>query len=125
MRLVVALAARRLAAATCHRAGGPALTQQLWRRYSTQALFHPTAVIGGGATIGEGVSIGPFCIVSDSATIGPHCELGPSVHIMGDTTLGARCVIRSHAVIGAEVRERERCVRILIPSCVKMFFFSI
>ena len=106
MRLVVALAARRLAAATCHRAGGPALTQQLWRRYSTQALFHPTAVIGGGATIGEGVSIGPFCIVSDSATIGPHCELGPSVHILGDTTLGARCVIRSHAVIGAEVSER-------------------
>jgi hypothetical protein len=76
----------------------PTRTQQ--QRYSS----HPTAFVGGGAKIGEGVSIGPFCVVSDGATIGPHCELGASVHVLGSTVLGHSCVIRSHAVIGAEVR---------------------
>ena len=106
MRVLAALVARRFAAASSH--GSLPQTSLQFRvvyRYYSQQLHHPTAVIGTGAKIGEGVRIGPFCVVSERANIGPHCELGPGVHVLGDTTLGARCVIRSHAVIGAEVRE--------------------
>lgn len=132
---VVALAVRRLAAGACTRprGGGPwrraALAQQ-FTHYSTQ-LFHPTAVIGDGATIAEGVKIGPFCVVSDGAVIGADCELGPGAHVLGNTTLGDRCVIRSHAVVGAEVRAchishkmRSLSNRTIIFDCFCYFFFS-
>ena len=107
MRVLAALVARRIAAASLY----PQAARQIFR-YASQH-YHPTAIIGTGAKIGEGVRIGPFCVISERAEIGPHCELGPGVHILGDTTLGAHCVLRSHAVIGAEVREiGDTCTRV-------------
>ncbi len=45
-------------------------------------MIHPSSVIAPGAVIGEGVDIGPFCVVHDDVVIGPgttieaHCEIG-------------------------------------------------
>ena len=117
MRVVVALIARRCASnGSCPQA----LHRQFVRHHSTvHALRHPTAIVGEGAKIGEGVSMGPFVVVSNRATIGAHCELGPGAHILGDTTLGDRCVIRSHAVIGAEVRSEAPQVSFIVYYCTQ------
>lgn len=47
------------------------------------AQIHPSSVISPDAELGEGVVIGPFCVVE------------------GDAKIGARTVLRSHVVIGA------------------------
>lgn len=73
---------------------------------AARPYHHPAAEIDHGASIGAGVSIGPFCVVSSRAVIGPNCELGPGVHVLGNTTLGAGCVLHSHAVIGADTEVR-------------------
>lgn len=60
----------------------------------------PTARIEDGAVIGDGVSIGPYCIVGVNVTIGPDCKLVAHVHIDGQTTLGAGCTVYPFASLG-------------------------
>ena len=89
-------------------------------RYSTPTgaprplPWHPTAVVGEGARIAPGVRLGPFCVVSGGATLGADCDIGAGAHVLGATTLGAGCVLRSHAVVGAEVS----AARSLTPASV-------
>ena len=42
--------------------------------------IHPTAVIGEGAKLGEGVSIGPCCVIGDGAQIGAASAVGDGAH---------------------------------------------
>jgi UDP-N-acetylglucosamine acyltransferase len=60
----------------------------------------PTARIEDGAVIGDGVSIGPYCIVGSNVTIGPDCKLHAHVNIGGHTTLGAGCTVFPFASLG-------------------------
>jgi UDP-3-O-[3-hydroxymyristoyl] glucosamine N-acyltransferase len=80
----------------------------------------PTAVIGEGVTIGEGVSIGAYAVVGDRCSIGRNTIIGahtvllhdvsvgddtvlfPSVTCYDGTTIGNRVVIHSGSVIGAD-----------------------
>lgn len=69
-------------------------------------LIHPTACISAEATLGEGVEIGPFCIIhanvilGSRVKVGSHCELGlPTA--LGDGSplvVGDGSLIRSHSV---------------------------
>jgi len=49
----------------------------------------PTARVAGGAVLGAGVKIGPYCIVGPHVTIGAGTVLEAHVVVDGDTTLGA------------------------------------
>lgn len=60
----------------------------------------PTARIEDGAVIGDGVSIGPYCIVGSNVTIGPDCKLHAHVNVSGHTTLGAGCTVFPFASLG-------------------------
>jgi UDP-3-O-[3-hydroxymyristoyl] glucosamine N-acyltransferase len=82
--------------------------------------LHPSAVIATGATIGEGVSVGPCSVIGEGArvgggtSIGPGCAIGSNVQVGSSCTLyanvtiydgvriGDRAVIHSGAVIGAD-----------------------
>jgi UDP-3-O-[3-hydroxymyristoyl] glucosamine N-acyltransferase len=82
--------------------------------------IHPSAVIGEGVNLGEGVGIDAFvrieegCVigagtvlysgvqVGQGATLGPDCLLYANATLYDRTVLGARCVIHSGAVIGAD-----------------------
>ena len=44
-----------------------------WERWPN--VIHPTAVISDKASIGENVTIGPFCVIDDDVTIGDGCVL--------------------------------------------------
>lgn len=62
--------------------------------------IHPTAIIEDGATLGDGVKIGPWCRVSGMATLGDGVELKSHVVIDGRTTIGARTVVYPFAMLG-------------------------
>jgi NDP-sugar pyrophosphorylase family protein len=38
--------------------------------------------------IGEGASIGPYCIIGPEVVIGPDCRLIGHVHVTAQTTIG-------------------------------------
>jgi UDP-3-O-[3-hydroxymyristoyl] glucosamine N-acyltransferase len=82
--------------------------------------IHPTAVIGEGAQLGVGVSIGPGAVVGEwvriaaasrieaGAVIGDHswigadCRIYPKVVVYEGTVIGDRVVVHAGAVLGAD-----------------------
>ncbi len=80
----------------------------------------PTAVIGEGVTMGEGVSIGAYAVIGDRCSIGSNAVIAPHVVLLHDvsvgddtvlfpsvtcydgTVIGKRVVIHSGSVIGAD-----------------------
>jgi UDP-3-O-[3-hydroxymyristoyl] glucosamine N-acyltransferase len=80
----------------------------------TQTTIHPTARIGGnatihpGVTIDEDVTIGRNAVLYPGCYIGPRCKLGddvllyPNVVLYDDTVLGNRVTIHSNTVVGED-----------------------
>jgi UDP-3-O-[3-hydroxymyristoyl] glucosamine N-acyltransferase len=60
------------------------------------AGVHPSAVVGAGATVGEGCWIGAQAVIEDGASIGAGCFIGP------------HCLVRRGAVVGAGSRLEAR-----------------
>lgn len=67
--------------------------------------IHPTAIIDGGAELGEGVSVGPYSIVGPGVRIGAGTRLGPHVLVERDTTVGENCVLHKGAVLGTDPQD--------------------
>ena len=81
---------------------------------------HASAVIGEGAVLGEGVSVGACAVVGENAAIGAgtrieagavigagvrigeECRIHPRVVIYAGTTLGNRVVLHAGVVLGAD-----------------------
>jgi len=61
---------------------------------------HPTAVIDPRARIGEGVSIGPFCVIEGDVEIGDRCRLASRVVVKNRTILGPDNTVEEGAVLG-------------------------
>jgi UDP-N-acetylglucosamine acyltransferase len=67
--------------------------------------------------IGEGVSIGPYCIVGPHAVIGEGCRLIAHVHVAGHTSIGPRTKLYPFASVGTppqSVKYRGGATRLLI-----------
>jgi UDP-3-O-[3-hydroxymyristoyl] glucosamine N-acyltransferase len=96
------------------------LLQQIHPEPAFQPGIHPTAVLGKGVRIGEGVSIGPYAVLdadTDAGAgvrIGAHCQVGhgcklgagvvlhPHVTLYPKTQIGDRSIIHSGARIGCD-----------------------
>ena len=63
-------------------------------------MIDPTAHIEQGAIIGEGVSIGAYCVAGAGVSVGPECRLLSHVHVMGQTSIGAEYTIYPFASLG-------------------------
>ena len=109
--VIVASALREaaLACGACIVADDPYLyfarATQLWKRAHARAegpAIHPSAVIDPEAVLGEGVRVGPHCVVERGARIGAGTVLKARVHVAEDCTIGARCVLHPGVVIGAD-----------------------
>lgn len=74
---------------------------------------HPSAVIHAGAKLGEGVEVGPFCVIGDEVEIGAGTRIDSHVVIHGPTRIGRDNRIHSFAAIGGEPQDKkfrgERC----------------
>jgi len=62
---------------------------------------HPSAVVVQQELIGEGTSIGPFCVIAPNVRIGRNCQILPHVTIYPGVTLGENCIVQSGAVLGS------------------------
>jgi UDP-3-O-[3-hydroxymyristoyl] glucosamine N-acyltransferase len=80
-----------------------ARVSQLFNPLTTQPPgVHPSAVLGRNVKLGEGVSIGPGCVVGDDVAIGAGSCLYPRVVVYHGCTLGERVILHSGVVIGAD-----------------------
>ncbi len=52
------------------------------------ARIHPTAVVDPGADLGDGVEIGPYCVVGAGVVLGPACWLQHHVTVLGPSVIG-------------------------------------
>lgn len=68
------------------------------------ATIHPTAVVDSQAELGQGVVIGPYCIVEAGAVIGDGCRLEARAMVKGRTTLGQNNEIGEGSVIGGKAQ---------------------
>lgn len=64
------------------------------------SLIHPTAIIEEGAKLGDGVKIGPYCVIGKDVEIGDGCELMSHVVVTGYTRMGARNRVFPFSSIG-------------------------
>lgn len=69
------------------------------------AEIHATAVVDPGASLGEGVTIGPYSVIGPRVTIGDGATLGAHVVIERDTTIGSQCRVHSGAVLGGDPQD--------------------
>ncbi len=64
------------------------------------AKVHPTAIVEDGATLGDGVEIGPFCVIGSRSVLAEGVRILSHVVLAGQTTIGARTIVHPHAVLG-------------------------
>ena len=70
-------------------------------------MIHPTAVISESATIGENVTIGPFCVIDDNVTIGDGCILKSHVVVRGTTRIGKNNKFFQFSSIGEDCQDKK------------------
>ncbi len=62
--------------------------------------IHPSAIVDKTVELGDGVTIGPYCIIQGRVVIGSHTQIHSHVVIKEFTTIGVRCRIFQFAVLG-------------------------
>ncbi|MFC7332073.1 acyl-ACP--UDP-N-acetylglucosamine O-acyltransferase [Rhodocista pekingensis] len=62
--------------------------------------IHPTAVVDPAARLGEGVFIGPFCVVGPAVELGDRVTLHSHVVVEGRTRIGEGTVVFPFASLG-------------------------
>jgi UDP-N-acetylglucosamine acyltransferase len=65
-------------------------------------LIAPTARVDPQAKIGDGVSIGEYCVIERDVVIGAGCRLEPYVYVKRWTTLGEANEISAGTVLGTD-----------------------
>lgn len=67
--------------------------------------IHSLACVDHRAQLGEGIEIGPFCVIGPHVKIGNGCRLANNVTVIGHTTIGERNRFFSNCVIGGEPQD--------------------
>jgi len=67
--------------------------------------IHPTAVVDGGASVGNDVEIGPYSVVGPGVKIGGGTVVMSHVVLDGNTTIGAGCRVFPFASIGTQCQD--------------------
>ncbi|MDP8222027.1 MAG: acyl-ACP--UDP-N-acetylglucosamine O-acyltransferase [Candidatus Lernaella stagnicola] len=66
------------------------------------ALIHPTAIIDPKAELGEGVQVGPFCVIEADTVVGAGSRLESHAVIRRWTTVGQNNVVKAGTVLGGD-----------------------
>ncbi len=67
--------------------------------------IHPTAIVEDGATLGENIAIGPFCLVGGQVILGDGVELVSHAVVTGRTTIGRGTRIFPFASVGHQPQD--------------------
>lgn len=71
----------------------------------SSASIHPTAIVASGARLGNGVRIGPFCIVGENVVLHDDVELISHVTVEGRTEIGPGTRIFPFASVGHQPQD--------------------
>jgi len=69
------------------------------------ARVHPSAVVEGGATLADDVSIGPFCHIGPQVVLEAGVSIVSHVAVHGNTRIGARTKVFPFASIGHQPQD--------------------
>lgn len=72
--------------------------------------IHPTALLGEGSVVGDGVRIEPYAVVGRGARIGDRVRIGAHTVVGEGSVVGADTVLHPHVVLAPAVEVGERCV---------------
>ena len=67
--------------------------------------IHPTAIIDPAAHLGEGVEIGPYCLIGPDVTLGDRCQLHSHVVMAGPAVIGADNIFYPFGCIGQRTQD--------------------
>lgn len=67
--------------------------------------IHPTAIVDSRARLGQGVRVGPFCLIGPDVEIGDGCELISHAVVVGRTRMGRKNRVFPFASIGHEPQD--------------------
>lgn len=67
--------------------------------------IHPSAIVDAAARLGDGVVVGPYCVIGAGVTLGDRCRLGNHVTITGPTEIGADNEFFPYASIGQRTQD--------------------
>jgi UDP-3-O-[3-hydroxymyristoyl] glucosamine N-acyltransferase len=71
-------------------------------RFSQWGERHETAVVHASATVGDGVLLGPYCVIGAAAVIGDGCRIGAHVVIENGARIGPGTTLHPHVFVGAD-----------------------
>ena len=69
------------------------------------ARVHPTAVVDGGAVLGEEVEVGPFAIIGPDCTVGDGSVIAPRATLERNVKLGRRVRVGSGSILGGDPQD--------------------
>lgn len=69
-----------------------------------QPGVHPTAILGAGVELGEGVSIQPHAVLEQGVHVGARSVIGAGVYLGAEVRIGQDCHLYPHVTV------RERCL---------------
>jgi len=78
--------------------------------------IHETAIIHSSATIGNGVSVGPYAVIEAGAVIGDGSRIGAHCIIGKDSVLGKDCLLHAHVTLYHRITVGDRAI--LHSGCV-------
>src|SRR5881227_1547066 len=67
--------------------------------------IHPTAIVDAGAQIGEGTTVGPYCVIGADVVTGPNCWLQHHVTLCGPMKAGANNKFYAYCSIGQQTQD--------------------
>lgn len=71
---------------------------------------HPTAVLGRGVELGEGVSVGPYAVLEDGVRVGAATRIGAHAVLGHDARVGQECTLHPHVVLYPRTEVGDRVV---------------
>lgn len=86
------------------------LLRTLERRPPRRPGIHPTAVLGEGVRLGEGVSVGPYAVLGEGVVVGEGSTLGAHVVVGDRVEIGRDAVLHPHVVLYPETRLGDRVI---------------
>ena len=76
----------------------------------TLAGVHATAVVAPTATLGEGVSVGPLCVIEEDSVVGRGSVLVAGCFVGRGVTMGSGCVLWPYAALYPGVHLGDRVI---------------
>ncbi len=70
-----------------------------------ETFIHPTAIVDPSVGLGDGVHIGPYCVINEGVTLGAGCRLHNHVTISGPTRIGADNEFFPYGSIGQRTQD--------------------